>query len=243
MVSKIGFDHNLYDASYSVRQNGIHAQLQSNQRRHDGFQLLSSRPSRQIDSGDRLERLEQVVELIALRLGLLVDDDEANIFEQENQHGGRSPESKDYSFSDDYVQKEQDSQKKCKISTSYQDEHEEVTVPPSKFKKVGKSCDGQPVNSDIIFRPLEKDNQRCSIQDVVSDYTLKYFNSVLNEESFQEISKDIRKPDNDLLAPPVLNDIIKKADQVSLSVSWRKVMQISQVTQISQISQITKLER
>ena len=42
----------------------------------------------------------------------------------------------------------------------------------------------------------------------------KYFNSVLNEESFQEISKDIGKPDNDLLALPVLNDIIKKADQV-----------------------------
>ena len=49
---------------------------------------------------------------------------------------------------------------------------------------------------------------------MVSDYTLKYFNSVLNEESFQEISKDIGKPDNDLLALPVLNDIIKKADQV-----------------------------
>ena len=49
---------------------------------------------------------------------------------------------------------------------------------------------------------------------MVSDYTLKYFNSVLNEESFQEISKDIGKPDNDLLAPPVLNDIIEKADQV-----------------------------
>ena len=40
---------------------------------------------------------------------------------------------------------------------------------------------------------------------MVSDYTLKYFSSVLNEESFQEISKDIGKPDN---------DIIKKADQV-----------------------------
>ena len=49
---------------------------------------------------------------------------------------------------------------------------------------------------------------------MVSDYTLKYFNSILNVESFQEISKDIGKPDNDLLAPPVLNDIIKKADQV-----------------------------
>ena len=49
---------------------------------------------------------------------------------------------------------------------------------------------------------------------MVSDYTLKYFNSVLNEESFQEISKDVGKPDNDLLAPPILNDIIKKADQV-----------------------------
>ena len=90
-------------SSYSVRQDGVHVQQQSNQRRHDGFELLSSRLSRQIDSGDRLERLEQVVESIALRLGLLVDDDEANIFEQENQHGRRSPESEDYSFSDDYV--------------------------------------------------------------------------------------------------------------------------------------------
>ena len=123
-------------SSYSVGEDGVHVQLQSNQRRQDGFELLSSRPSRQIDSEDRLERLEQVVESIALRLGLLVDDDEANIFEQENQHGGRSPESEDYSFSDDYVQKEQDSQKKRKISTSDQDEHEEVTVPPSKFRKV-----------------------------------------------------------------------------------------------------------
>ena len=49
---------------------------------------------------------------------------------------------------------------------------------------------------------------------MVSDLTLKYFNSVLNEESLQEISKDIGKPDNDLLALPVLNDIIEKADQV-----------------------------
>ena len=36
----------------------------------------------------------------------------------------------------------------------------------------------------------------------------------MNEESLQEISKDIGKPDNDLLAPPVLNDIKKKTDQV-----------------------------
>ena len=84
-------------SSYSVGQDGV--QLQSNQRRHDGFELLSSRPSRQINSGDRLERLEQVVESIALRLGLLVDNDEANVFEQGNQHGGRSPESEDCRFS------------------------------------------------------------------------------------------------------------------------------------------------
>ena len=146
-------------SSYSVRQDGVHVQLQSNQRRHDGFELLSSRPSRQIDSGDRLERLEQVVESIALRLGLLVDNDEANIFEQGNQHGGRSPESEDYSFSDDYVQEEQDSQNKRKIPASDQDEHEEVSVPPSKFRKVDENCDGEPVNSDIIFRPLEKDTK------------------------------------------------------------------------------------
>ena len=200
-------------SSYSVRQDG--AQLRSNQRRHDGFVLLSSRPSRQINSGDRLERLEQVVESIALRLGLLVDDDEANVFDQGNQHGGRSPESEDYSFSDGYAQEEQDSQNKRKIPASDLDEHEEVSVPPTKFRKVDGNSDGEPVvDSDIIFRPREKDTQRWSIQDVVSDYTLKYFNSVLNEESFQEISKDIGKPDNDLLAPPVLNDIIKKADQV-----------------------------
>ena len=202
-------------SSYSVRQDGVHVQLQSNQRRHDGFELLSSRPSRQINSGDRLERLEQVVESIALRLGLLVDDDEAKVFEQGNQHGRRSPESEDYSFLDGYAQEEQDSQNKRKIPASDLDEHEEVSVPPTKFRKVDGNSDGEPVvDSDIIFRPLEKDTQRWSIQDVVSDYTLKYFNSVLNEESFQEISKDIGKPDNDLLAPPVLNDIIKKADQV-----------------------------
>ena len=51
-------------SSYYVRQDGV--QLQSNQRTHDGFELLSSRPSNQINSGDRLERLEQVVESIAL---------------------------------------------------------------------------------------------------------------------------------------------------------------------------------
>ena len=68
-------------SSYSVRQDGIHVKLQSNQRRHNGFELLSSRPSRQIDSGDHLERLEQVVKSIALQLGLSVDDDDANIFE------------------------------------------------------------------------------------------------------------------------------------------------------------------
>ena len=83
--------------------------------------------------GDRLERLEQVVESIALRLGLLVDDDEANVFEQGNQHGGRSQESEDYSFSDGYAHEEQDSQNKRKIPASDLDEHEEVSVPPTKF--------------------------------------------------------------------------------------------------------------
>ena len=114
---------------------------------------------------------------------------------------------------DGYAQEEQDSQNKCKIPASDLDKHEEVSVPPSKFRKVDENCDVEPVDNDIIFRTLEKDTQRWSIQDVVSDYTLKYFNSVLSEKSFQEISKDIRKPDNDLLAPLVLNDIIKKADQ------------------------------
>ena len=207
-------------SSYSVRQDGVHVQLQSDQRRHDGFELLSSRPSRQINSGHRLERLEQVVESIALQLGLFVDDDESNIVEQGNQHGGRSPESEDYSFSDGYAQEEQDSQNNRKIPASDLDKHEEVNVPPTKFRKVDGNCDGEPVDNDIIFRPLEKDTQRWSIQDVVSDYTLKYFNSVLNEESFQEISKDIGKPDDDLLAPPVLNDIIKKADRVITNKGW-----------------------
>ena len=70
----------------------------------------------------------------------------------------------------------------------------------------------QPVNSDIIFRPLEKDTQKWNVQNVVSDYTLKYFNSLLDEESFKEISKDIGKLDNELFAPQILNDVIKKAD-------------------------------
>ena len=83
-----------------------------------------------------------------------MDDDEANIFEQENQHGGRSPESEDYSFLDDHVQEEQDSWKKRKISASDQDEHEEVTVPPSKFRKIDENCDGEPVNSDIILNDI-----------------------------------------------------------------------------------------
>ena len=153
-------------SSYSIGQDGVHVQLQSDQRRHDGFELLSSRPSRQTNSGDRLERLEQVVESIALRLGLLVDNDEANIFEQGNQHGGRSPESEDYSFSDGYAQEEQDSQNKRKIPASDLDEHKEVSVPPTKFRKVDGNCDGEPVDSDIIFRPLEKDTQNtgCRIR-------------------------------------------------------------------------------
>ena len=91
----------------SVRQDGI--QLQSNQRRHDDVELLSSRPSRQIESGDHLKQLDQVVESTALRLGLFVDDDQANVPEQENQRGGRSSESEDYNFSDDSVQEGQDS--------------------------------------------------------------------------------------------------------------------------------------
>ena len=192
----------------SVRQDGV--QLQSNQRRYDGFEPLFLRPSRQIDSGDRLERLEQVVESIALRLGLFVDDDEVNVPEQEIQHGGRSPESEDDSFSDDSVEEGQNSRSKRKVAASDQDEHEEDTGPPSKFRKVDGNYDGQPVNSDITFRPPEKDTQRWNVQDVVSDYTLKYFNSVLDEESFKEITKDIGKPDNELLASPVLNDVIKK---------------------------------
>ena len=56
--------------SLFVRQDGI--QLQSNQGTRDGFELLSSRASRQIGSGHRLEQLEQMVESIALRLGLFV---------------------------------------------------------------------------------------------------------------------------------------------------------------------------
>ena len=39
----------------------------------------------------------------------------------------------------------------------------------------------------------------------------------MDEESFKEISKDIGKPDNELLASPVLSDVIKKADQVIIN--------------------------
>ena len=96
-------------------------------------------------------------------------------------------------------------------------EHKEDTGPPSKFRKVDGNFDGQPINSDIIFRLPRKDTQRWNVQDVVSDYTLKYFSSVLDEESFKERSKDIRKPNDELLAAPVLNDVIKKADQVIIN--------------------------
>ena len=132
--------------SSSIRQDGV--QLQFNARRHDGFQLLSSRPSRQTDSGDCLERLEQVVKSIALRLCLFVDD---NVLEQENQHGGHSQESENDSFLDDSVQEGQDSRRKRKGAASDQDEHKEDTGPPSKFRKVDGNNVGQPVNGDIIF--------------------------------------------------------------------------------------------
>ena len=74
-----------------------------------------------------------------------MDDDEANVFEQGNQHGGRSPESEDYSFSDGYAQEEQDSQNKRRIPASDLDEHKEVSVPPTKFRKVDGNSDGEPV--------------------------------------------------------------------------------------------------
>ena len=106
---------------------------------------------------------------------------------------------------------------KRKGAASDQNEHEEDTGPPTKFRKADGNYDGQPVNSDIIFRPPEKYTQRWNVQDVVSDYTLKYFNSVLDEENFKQISKDIGKPNNGLSAPQVLNDVIKKADQVIIN--------------------------
>ena len=155
-----------------------------------------------------------------------MDDNEANVPEQENQHGGRSPESEDSSFSDDSVQQGQDSRRKRKVAASDKDEHEEYTGPPSKFRKVNGNYDGQPVNSHIIFRPPEKDTQRWNVQDVVSDYTLKYFNFVLDEERFKKISKDIEKPDNELLALPVLNDVIKKADQVIINKSTLRIVAV-----------------
>ena len=39
----------------------------------------------------------------------------------------------------------------------------------------------------------------------------------MDEESFKEISEDIGKLNNELLAPPVFNDVIKKADQVIIN--------------------------
>ena len=106
---------------------------------------------------------------------------------------------------------------KCKGAASDQDEHEEDTGPPSKSRKVDGHYDGQPVNSDIIFRPPEKGTQRWNVQEVVSGHALKYSNSVLDEESFKDISKDIGKPANELLALPLLSDVIKKADQVIIN--------------------------
>ena len=133
---------------------------------------------------------------IALRLGLFLDDDEANVPDQKIQHGGRSPASADDRFSDNSVQEGKDSWRKRKVSASDQDEHEEDTGPPSTFSKVDGNYDGQPVDSDIIFRPPEKNTQRWNVQDVVSDYTLKYFNSALDEQNFKKISKNIGNPDN-----------------------------------------------
>ena len=87
-------------------------------------------------------------------------DDEATVPKQEIQHGGRSPESEDHSFSDDSVQERQDSRRKRRVAASGQDEHKEDTGPPSKVRKLDGNYDGQPVNSDITFRPPEKNTQR-----------------------------------------------------------------------------------
>ena len=88
-----------------------------------------------------------------------MDNNDANVPKQENQCRGRSSESEDYSFPGDFVQEEQDSWRKHKGAASDQDEHEEDTGPLSKFRKVDGNYDRQPVNSDIIFRPPEKDTQ------------------------------------------------------------------------------------
>ena len=111
--------------------------------------------------------------------------------------------------SGDSVQQEQDSRRKRRGAAYDQDEHKEDTGPPSKFRKFDGNQDGRIVT---LFRRPEKDVHRWNVPDVVSDYTLKYFNYVLDEESFKEMSEDIGKPDNELLAPLELNDVIKKAD-------------------------------
>ena len=49
--------------------------------------------SSQVDSGDRLEYLKEVVKSIGLKLDLFVNDNAVDLAEQENQHGERSPES------------------------------------------------------------------------------------------------------------------------------------------------------
>ena len=101
-----------------------------------------------------------MVQLIALRLGLFVDDDEANVPEQEIQHGGRSPESEDHSFSDDSVHKGQDSRRKRKVAACDQDEHEEDNGPSSKLRKLTKI-----MMDSLLIVTLILDLQRSTLED------------------------------------------------------------------------------
>ena len=70
LVSKIGFGHNLCRRLLDKKASSYSLTNED---------MMSSKLSRQIDSGDHLELLEQVVESIALQLDLFVDDDEASI--------------------------------------------------------------------------------------------------------------------------------------------------------------------
>ena len=52
--------------------------------------------------------------------------------------------------------------------------------------EIYRNYDGQPADSDIIFRPQEKDTQRWNVQGIVKYFisvTIKYLSSVLDEES------------------------------------------------------------
>ena len=109
-------------------------------------------------------------------------------------------------MSDESVQEGQDKQRKRRLVVSDEDEHEEDTGPQKKFRKIDGNQIGQYVDSDIVL-DLQR---RMESTGRVSDNTLKYCSSILDEEGFKEISKDIRQPDNESMAPPEFNYVIIK---------------------------------